>query len=84
MIQKLPGLPGIQYITTRENYPNGSGAEEYLRMVLVACPATLVIGPDHKVLSVNQALLCSLSVVNDLSGTSEHGVSCIGRSVRAL
>jgi PAS domain S-box-containing protein len=73
-ITRIAGV--IHDITTRENYLKQiREREEYLRMVLDGLPlATLVIGPDHKVLSVNQALAMLFErEVNDLIGTSEHG-----------
>ena len=73
-ITRIAGV--IHDITTRENYLKQiREREEYLRMVLDGLPlATLVIGPDHKVLSVNQALAMLFErEVNDLVGTDEHG-----------
>jgi len=73
-ISRIAGV--IHDITTRENYLKQiREREEYLRMVLDGLPfATIVIGPDHNVLSVNQALAMLFErEVNDLIGTSEHG-----------
>ncbi len=73
-ISRIAGV--IHDITTRENYLKQiREREEYLRMVLDGLPfATIVIGPDHNVLSVSQALAMLFErEVNDLIGTSEHG-----------
>jgi len=73
-ITRIAGV--IHDSTTRENYLKQiRESEAYLRNILDGLPlATLVIGPDHKVLSVNQALAMLFEQeVNDLVGTSRHG-----------
>lgn len=73
-VNRVAGV--IHDITSRENYLKQIRArEEYLRMVLDGLPfATIVINPDHKVLSVNQALSMLFErEVNDLIGTTRHG-----------
>ncbi len=73
-ITRIAGV--IHDSTTRENYLKQiRESEEYLRNILDGLPlATLVIGPDHTVLSVNQALAMLFEQeVNDLVGTSRHG-----------
>ena len=74
VITRIAGI--IHDITTRENYLTEIRArEEYLRKVLDGLPfATIVIGPDHTVLSVNQALAMLFEQeVEYLIGTCNHG-----------
>ena len=73
-VNRVAGV--IHDITGRENYlKQVREREEYLRMVLDGLPfATVVINPDHEVLSVNQALSMLFErEVDDLIGTTGHG-----------
>ncbi len=73
-VNRVAGV--IHDITSRENYlKQVREREEYLRMVLDGLPfATVVINPDHEVLSVNQALSMLFErEVDDLIGTTGHG-----------